>query len=88
MTVTLNFLSRRWLISLLFSSFSGFSFFFHLGHYPLRPHFFLRSCVSSCLLDRPVMLPDLESNDFMKQVSCGAQKLKTLFSPVPGALCS
>lgn len=31
------------------------------------------------------MLPGLESNGFMKKTCCGAQKPKTLCSPVPGS---
>lgn len=31
------------------------------------------------------MLPYLESNGFMKKVSCGAQKLRTLSCPMPGS---
>lgn len=42
-------------------------------------------CVSSFVLDRSTLLPDLESNGFMKKASCGDQKLMTLCCLVPSS---
>lgn len=56
--------------------------FFCLEHIPLLPHFVWVS-VFSFVLDRSALPPGLlESNGFMKKESCGAQKLKTFYSPV------